>query len=91
LAQDLQECLLLQLKHKTPQVRGTCYRYYRNQFDAFTKHYDKLIQKYNISNEQLKAIHEIEDSTKTRWSFTGNNKITENVVPDFAIRIVDVN
>jgi RNA polymerase sigma-54 factor len=54
------------------------------------KHYEKLIQKYNVSNEQLKkAIHEIESSIKTRWCFSGNNKITENVVPDFAIRIVD--
>jgi RNA polymerase sigma-54 factor len=33
-----------------------------NQFDAFTKkHYDKLLQKYSVSQEQLKkAIEEIE-------------------------------
>jgi RNA polymerase sigma-54 factor len=35
------------------------------------KHYEKLIQKYNVSNEQLKkAIHEIE-KIKTRWCFYG--------------------
>ncbi|TDE54922.1 RNA polymerase factor sigma-54 [Flavobacterium sp. GT3P67] len=92
-ARDLQECLLLQLKHKTPtEYVELATDIIENQFDAFTKkHYDKLIQKYNVSNEQLKkAIHEIEKlNPKPGGSFTGNNKVTENVVPDFAIRIVD--
>ena len=92
-ARDLQECLLLQLKHKTPtEYIALATDIVENQFDAFTKkHYDKLLQKYNVSNEQLKkAIHEIEKlNPKPGGSFTGNNKITENVVPDFAIRIVD--
>lgn len=92
-AQDLQECLLLQLKHKTPtESADLAIDIIENQFDAFTKkHYDKLLQKYGVSNEQLKkAIHEIEKlNPKPGGSFTGNNKVTENVVPDFAIRIVD--
>ncbi|MBZ4037258.1 RNA polymerase factor sigma-54 [Flavobacterium sp. 17A] len=92
-ARDLQECLLLQLKHKTPtEYVDLAIDIIENQFDAFTKkHYDKLLQKYSISNEQLKkAIHEIERlNPKPGGSFTGNNKVTENVVPDFAIRIVD--
>ena len=92
-AQDLQECLLLQLKHKTPtESVELATDIIENQFDAFTKkHYDKLLQKYNVSNEQLKkAVHEIEKlNPKPGNSFTGNNKVTENVVPDFAIRIVD--
>jgi RNA polymerase sigma-54 factor len=92
-ARDLQECLSLQLKHKTPSESvELATDIIENQFDAFTKkHYEKLIQKYNVSNEQLKkAIHEIEKlNPKPGGAFTGNNKITENVVPDFAIRIVD--
>jgi RNA polymerase sigma-54 factor len=92
-AADLQECLLLQLKHKTPtEYVALAIDIIENQFDAFTKkHYDKLIQKYNVSNEQLKkAIHEIEKlNPKPGSSYTGNNKMTEHVVPDFAIRIVD--
>jgi len=92
-ARDLQECLLLQLKHKTPtEYVAMATDIIENQYDAFIKkHYDKLIQKYNVSNEQLKkAIHEIEKlNPKPGGAFTGNNKITENVVPDFAIRIVD--
>jgi len=92
-ARDLQECLLLQLKHKTPtEYIELASDIVTNQFEAFTKkHYDKLLQKYAISNEQLKkAIHEIEKlNPKPGGSFTGNNKITENIVPDFAIRIND--
>ena len=92
-ARDLQECLLLQLKHKTPtEYVELATDIIENQFDAFTKkHYDKLLQKYNVSNDQLKkAVHEIEKlNPKPGGSFTGNNKITENVVPDFAIRIVE--
>ncbi|MBU0940812.1 MAG: RNA polymerase factor sigma-54 [Bacteroidetes bacterium] len=92
-ARDLQECLMLQLKHKTPtESVDLATDIIENQFDAFTKkHYDKLIQKYGVSNEQLKkAVHEIEKlNPKPGGAFTGNNKITENVVPDFAIRIVE--
>jgi RNA polymerase sigma-54 factor len=92
-ARDLQECLLLQLKHKTPTESVDLATAIIDQhFDAFVrKHYDKLIQKFGISNEQLKnAIHEIERlNPKPGGSFSGNNKITENIVPDFAIRIVD--
>jgi RNA polymerase sigma-54 factor len=92
-ARDLQECLLLQLKHKTPtEYVDLATDIIENQFEAFTKkHYDKLILKYSITNEQLKkAIHEIEKlNPKPGGSFTGNNKVTENIVPDFAIRIND--
>ena len=92
-ARNLQECLLLQLKHKTPtEYIALAIDIVENQFDAFTKkHYDKLLLKYTISNEQLKnGIHEIEKlNPKPGGSFTGTNKITENVIPDFAIRIED--
>jgi RNA polymerase sigma-54 factor len=83
-ARDLQECLLLQLKHKTPtEYVELAIDIIENQFDAFTKkHYDKLLQKYGCSQEQLKkAIEEIEKlNPKPGGSFTGNNKITENII-----------
>ncbi len=92
-ARDLQECLLLQLKHKTPtEYVALAISIIEDQFEAFSKkHYDKLTAKFNVSNEQLKsAIHEIEKlNPKPGGAFTGNNRITENVVPDFAIRIID--
>ena len=92
-ARDLQECLLLQLKHKTPtEYIALAVSIIEDQFEAFSKkHYDKLTAKFNVSNEQLKsAINEIEKlNPKPGGAFTGNNRITENVVPDFAIRIID--
>jgi len=92
-ARDLQECLLLQLKHKTPtEYVDLAINIIENQFEAFSKkHYDKLLQKYGVSQEQLKkAIEEIEKlNPKPGGAFAGNNKMTEHIVPDFAIRIVD--
>ena len=92
-ARDLQECLQLQLKHKTPtESVELAVKIIEEQFDAFTKkHYEKLLQKYSISKDQLKkAIDEIEKlNPKPGGAFTGNPKVTEHVVPDFAIRIMD--
>ena len=92
-ARDLQECLLLQLKHKTPTDSvDLAIDIIENQFDAFTKkHYDKLIQKYDISKEQLRnAIEEIEKlNPKPGSGFSGNQKPIEHVVPDYTIRIID--
>ena len=92
-ARDLQECLLLQLKHKTPtEAVDLAIDIIENQFEAFTKkHYDKLLQKYGVSQDHLKkAIEEIEKlNPKPGGAFTGNNKMVEHVVPDFTIRIVE--
>jgi RNA polymerase sigma-54 factor len=92
-ARDLQECLLLQLKHKTPtESIDLAIGILGQQFDSFTKkHYDKLQAKFGITAEQLKkAIHEIERlNPKPGGSYQGSYKITETIVPDFMIRIVD--
>ncbi|MFN7675286.1 RNA polymerase factor sigma-54 [Flavobacterium sp.] len=92
-ARDLQECLLLQLKHKTPtEYVELAIDLLENQFDAFTKkHYDKLLQKYEITQEKLKkAIEEIEKlNPKPGGSFDSSSRVVEQIVPDFAIRIVD--
>lgn len=90
-ARDLQECLLLQLKHKTPtESVGLATNIIENQFDAFSKkHYDKLQQKYSVSQEQLKnAISEIEKlNPKPGGVYSGSTRLIEHVVPDFSIRI----
>ncbi len=92
-ARDLQECLLLQLKHKTPSESiDLAIKIIQDQFDAFSKkHYDKLLQKFEVSQEQLrKAIDEIEKlNPKPGGSYDGNQKMVEHVVPDFTIRIID--
>jgi RNA polymerase sigma-54 factor len=92
-ARDLQECLLLQLKHKTPtEYVDMAIDILENQFDAFTKkHYEKLLLKYEISQAQLKkAIEEIEKlNPKPGGAFDSSSRVVEQIVPDFAIRIVE--
>jgi RNA polymerase sigma-54 factor len=92
-ARDLQECLLLQLKHKTPSDSiALAIQVIEQQFEAFSKkHYDKLLQKFDINQQQLrKAIDEIEKlNPKPGGSFDGNQKMVEHIVPDFTIRIMD--
>nr|WP_321231317.1 RNA polymerase factor sigma-54 [uncultured Psychroserpens sp.] len=92
-ARNLQECLSIQLhrKEKYPDVELAC-NIIDKAFDQFTKkHYKKLLQKFDITEDQLKdAIEEIERlNPKPGGSYAGNNKMVEHVVPDFAIKIVD--
>jgi RNA polymerase sigma-54 factor len=92
-ARNLQECLSIQLhrKDKTPDTELAT-NIIDNAFDQFTKkHYKKLLQKFDISEIQLKdAIKEIEHlNPKPGGTYAGNNRIVEHVVPDFAIKIVD--
>ncbi len=92
-ARDLQECLLLQLRHKTPSESVEfAINIIQNQFDAFTKkHYDKLLLKYGVSKDLLRAaIDEIERlNPKPGGAFAGSSKIVEHVIPDFSIKIID--
>jgi len=92
-ARNLQECLLLQLKRKTPTKNiQIAINIIKDQFDAFSKkHYDKLLLKYEISKKQLKeVIDEIEKlNPKPGSSFSGNTKIIQHIVPDFIIDVVD--
>lgn len=88
---NLQECLLIQLERKKRSSKvELATKIIEKSFDQFTKkHYKKLLQKYNITEEDLKsAIHEIEKlNPKPGGSYSGNNKIIEHIVPDFTIRI----
>lgn len=92
-ARSLEECLMIQLKRKalTPPIE-LAIEVLKKSFDQFSKkHYQKLIQKHNVSEVELKeAISEIEKlNPKPGGSYSGNNRIVEHVVPDFSIRIVD--
>jgi RNA polymerase sigma-54 factor len=92
-ARSLEECLLIQLKRKEEnKQRNLAITILENAFDHFVKkHYKKLLQKFNITKEQLKeAILEIEKlNPKPGGSYAGSNKIVEQIVPDFSIRIVE--
>lgn len=92
-ARNLQECLLLQLKRKelTKTVSLTI-SIIEESFDLFAKkHYKRLLQKYEISEDQLRAvIQEVEGlNPKPGGTYSSNSRAAEHVVPDFAIKIVD--
>ncbi|GAA3563965.1 RNA polymerase factor sigma-54 [Snuella lapsa] len=92
-ARNLQECLSIQLHRKEKTAdNALAIKIIDTAFEQFTKkHYKKLIQKFDISEIQLRdAISEIEHlNPKPGGSYSGNNRIVEHIVPDFAIKIVD--
>ena len=92
-ARNLQECLSIQLHRKSKTAHTElAIAIIDDAFEQFTKkHYQKLLQKFDISENQLKAaVSEIEHlNPKPGGSYAGNNRIVEHIVPDFAIKIVD--
>jgi RNA polymerase sigma-54 factor len=66
-ARDLQECLLLQLKHKTPSESVELATLSKiNLMPLQKKHYEKLIQNIMFQMSSLKAIHEKKSSIKNQ-------------------------
>jgi RNA polymerase sigma-54 factor len=92
-ARDLRECLIIQLKAKDKtKNRSLAIEILDTAFDHFVKkHYKKLLEKFSISEEELKEINkEISKlNPKPGSSYAGNNKIAEQIVPDFSIKIID--
>ncbi len=92
-ARSLEECLLIQLRRKKEnEQRNLAVSILANAFDHFVKkHYKKLLHKFDVTKEQLKeAIQEIEKlNPKPGGSYAGSNKIVEQIVPDFSIRIIE--
>jgi RNA polymerase sigma-54 factor len=92
-ARDLQEMLLIQLNQKKEKpARKLAILIIKEAFEAFAKkHYKKLLVKYDITEDELKdAIKEIEKlNPKPGGSYAGNNKVAEQIIPDFTIRIID--
>ncbi|MFT5959582.1 MAG: RNA polymerase sigma-54 factor [Polaribacter sp.] len=92
-ARDLKECLIIQLKAKDKtKYRSLSIEILQDAFDHFVKkHYKKLQEKFNISEEELIAINkEISKlNPKPGSSYAGNNKMAEQIVPDFSIKLID--
>ena len=92
-ARDLKECLLIQLKNKKEKpARLLAIEIMENSFESFVKkHYKKLIAKHEITEEELRdAISQIEKlNPKPGGSYAGNNKVAEQIIPDFTIQIID--
>lgn len=94
-ARGLQECLLLQIEKKVSSDKAVSLaaNILRYQFDALTnKHYNKIIQKYDIEEDDLKdALDEISKlSPKVGGNFdTQTITINQEIIPDFVIQVKD--
>lgn len=92
-ARSLQECLLIQLNRKEPtRSVSLAADIIERSFDQFSKkHYQKLLSKHDISEDELRdAIEVIEHlNPKPGGAYSGNTRMVEHVIPDFTIKIVD--
>lgn len=90
-AKDLKECLLIQLRRK-PESKDVslALNILEHAFDMFSKkHYEKLKQKFKLSDEELKkAIEQIEHlNPKPGASYSSRSKPVDQITPDFTIKI----
>lgn len=92
-ALDLRECLLIQLKRKTPTEAIThAVVLLEKQFNAFSKkHFSKIKARLKIDDEQLKdCMYEIEKlNPKPGAAYSSDTKMNAQIVPDFTIQLID--
>ncbi len=90
-ARSLQECLLLQIQAKDPELPAVAlaHRILKDFFAEFTrKHYDRIIVRLNIRDEQLKdALDEILKLNPKPGSAYADpqNKVAGHITPDFLL------
>lgn len=90
-ARNLQECLLLQIERKDLEqpVTKLGHTILKNHFEEFTnKHYDRIIQRLNISEKELKiALEEILKLNPKPGGAMGDSqgKSFHHIVPDFIL------
>ncbi len=94
-ARDLQECLLLQISRKDqsdPSIE-MARRIIKSHFQEFTrKHYDKIIRRMNISEDQLKrSVEEIlKLNPKPGSSYSDPMQhSSQHIIPDFILEMKD--
>jgi RNA polymerase sigma-54 factor len=94
-ARNLQECLLLQLKRKSQDGQkdlGLAIQIIEHYFNEFVKkHYDKIIKKARINEDQLKeALQQIlKLNPKPGNSLSESIKTNQVVIPDFIIQNIN--
>ena len=93
-ARDLRECLLLQIQRKRANPATLlAEKIISENFEEFTKkHYDKILKKYEVTEEELKdALNEIlKLNPKPGGSYSNPlNKSNQVIVPDFILETHD--
>jgi len=90
-ALSLQECLIIQLRRKKRNENiDLAIDIIENSFEQFSKkHFEKLMNKYSIEEQQLKEIINLISklNPKPGGSYSGGGKPIEQVIPDFRISI----
>jgi RNA polymerase sigma-54 factor len=92
-ARNLQECLMLQLERKPEKTREVIQamdviKYSMEEFSK--KHYDKILKKLDIDNEELKdIISEITHLNPRPGNSETKDGAVSAVVPDFIITVND--
>jgi len=89
---SLQECLLLQIKRKKDfsLITKNAIEILENYFEEFTKkHYNKIIDRLNISNEDLKEVivEILKLNPKPGNSLNDSSKVVQHIVPDFSLAV----
>lgn len=91
-ARTLQECLLIQLKHKQKEQSSEsielAIKVVRRFFNEFTKkHYQKIMKRSGMTEEQLKAVIDeiVMLNPKPGNSLSETSKNNQYVIPDFTI------
>ncbi len=94
-AQDLQECLILQLERmESDPATRLAYRVLNEYFEAFTKkHYPKIIKGLDIDDEELKEVIELitKLNPKPGGSSSAQTIGAQYIVPDFILKVEDDN
>jgi RNA polymerase sigma-54 factor len=95
-ARDLQECLLIQLKRKTPKTYDTkiALEIIENHFEEFSKkHYDKIAKKLEIEEDELKSAFAEILKLNPKPGVAGSDSKTGGlqIIPDFIITNNDGN
>ncbi|MEO6305932.1 MAG: RNA polymerase sigma-54 factor, partial [Bacteroidia bacterium] len=92
-ARNLQECLMLQLERKPEKTKeiSQAMDVIKYQMEEFSKkHYDKILKRLHIENEELKDIIDVIKHLNPR---PGNSETKESnftaVIPDFIIAVND--
>ncbi|HET8574533.1 MAG TPA: RNA polymerase factor sigma-54 [Edaphocola sp.] len=89
-AQNLQECLLLQLKREKDngEARILATEIIRNNFESFTKkHYEKIRQRLKVSEQEFRSAVELvlRLTPKPGAAFSTTGKNHNYIIPDFFI------
>jgi len=92
-ARNLQECLLIQLERKPEKTKEIVQAMdvIKHQMEEFSKkHYDKILKRLHIENDELKDIIDVIKHLNPR---PGNSETKESnftaVIPDFIIAVND--